>query len=63
MPIVLDTPKRIFFLSLTIAGLLILPSLLAGKKAVTNGLIIGALASIFCFVVAWWVSTIIINSN
>jgi len=48
-------------LSLALAAVLVVISLLVDNKAVTNGLTIGALVGIFFFVVAWWAFSIIVR--
>ena len=48
-------------MSLTIAAVLVLTSLFAGNRAVTNGLTIGSLVGIFFFVVAWWTFSFIVR--
>ena len=61
--VAMDSPRKIYFLSVILAVLLILFSLLWGNRAITNGLLIGAIVSITFFAVAWWTINVMIKDK
>lgn len=56
-------PKKNFFLSVGLAVLLVLLSLIEGDRAITNGLIVGSLAGLSFFAVAWWCVNVIVRNK
>ncbi len=56
-------PKKNFFLSVGLAGTLILLSLIEGDWAITNGLIVGSLAGLTFFAIAWWCVNVIVRNK
>lgn len=55
--------KKDFFLSVGLAVLLVLLSLIEGDRAITNGLIVGSLAGLSFFAVAWWCVSVIVRNK
>ena len=56
-------PAESFFLSIAIAVLAVVLSLIMGDSAVTNGLIIGSVVGITFFLVTWWMIYCIVRSK
>ncbi|MCX8044691.1 MAG: ATP synthase subunit I [Desulfobacterota bacterium] len=56
-------PRKNFFLSVLIAGILVLLSLIEGDPAVTNGLWVGSATGIVFFCIAWWCVSVIVKNK
>jgi hypothetical protein len=56
-------PVESFFLSIAIAVLAVVLSLIMGNSAVTNGLVIGSVIGITFFLVTWWMISCIVRSK
>ena len=56
-------PVESFFLSIAIAVLAVVLSLIMGDSAVTNGLVIGSVIGITFFLVTWWMIHCIVRSK